>query len=302
MHMSWQGRLLTLIFRMQKIFSKFNDKVDLQKERSELDKLGSIFKPLTTIQCVDEHTNGVSTEWITTPNSKTKRVVLYIHGGSFVAGSIKSHRSLAANIAHAAKARSLIIDYRLAPEYPFPSALEDTLSAYQWLLDHKYAPEHISIAGDSAGGGLTIALLLKLRDLTLPMPAAAVCLSPMIDHTYTGETWKTNSGADILIYPQKEYEFTRMYLGGTDPHNPFVSPFYADLTGLPQLLIQVGTYELLLSDSRRLAEKARTAGVDVILDEWEGMQHVWQFGASFFPEGRMAIAKIGEFIQQNTSE
>lgn len=301
MRTSWQGRLLTLIFRMQKTFSQFNDKVDLQKERAELDKLGSLFKPLTTIQCMDENTNGISAEWITTPDSKTKRVILYIHGGSFVAGSIRSHRSLAANIAHASKARSLIIDYRLAPEHPFPSALEDALSAYQWLLEHKCPPEHISIVGDSAGGGLTIALLVKLRDMTLPIPAAAVCLSPMIDHTYSGETWKANSRSDIVIYPKKEHEFTRMYLGLTEPHNPFVSPHFAELAGLPPLLIQVGTYEVLLSDSRHLAEKARIAGVDVILDEWEGMQHVWQFGASFLPEGRLAIAKIGDFIQKNSS-
>ena len=300
MHMSWQGRVLTLIFRMQHTFSRSNDKVDLKKERAELEKLGSTFKPLTPIDCVKELANGVPAEWITTPDSLAHRVVLYLHGGSYVSGSINSHRSLAANIAQVAKARVLIIDYRLAPEHPFPAALEDAVAAYSWLIVNHTAPEHITIAGDSAGGGLAVALLVRLRDLGMPMPAAAVCLSPMTDHTFSGESWKTNARTDIVLYPKKEREFTRLYLGGTDPHEPLASPQYADLAGLPPLLIQVGSHEVLLSDSRRLAKQARAAGVDVMLDEWEGMQHVWQFAASFIPEGRMAIGRIGEFIQKNS--
>jgi acetyl esterase/lipase len=301
MHMSWQGRLLTWIFRMQHTFSRTDGEVDLVKERTELDKLGSMFRTSTTIHCEQEHAGGVPAEWITTPDSVAHRVVLYLHGGSFVSGSIKSHRSLAANIAHAAKARALVIDYRLAPEHPFPAALDDALAAYSWLSAHHAAPYRVTIAGDSAGGGLVVALLIKLRDLGMPMPAAAVCLSPMTDHTYSGETWKTNARADIVIYPKKEHVFTRMYLGGADPHDPLVSPHYADLAGLPPLLIQVGTHEVLLSDSRCLAQRARAAGVDVTLDEWEGMQHVWQFGARFIPEGREAIARIGGFILKVSS-
>ncbi len=301
MRISWQARLLKSIFRIQHTFSRSSGEVDLKKERAELEKLGSMFKPLTPIECVKEIANGVPVEWITTPDSQTQRVVFYIHGGSFVSGSINSHRSLAADIAHAARARSLIIDYRLAPEHPFPAVLEDAVAAYQWLIANHTAPQHITITGDSAGGGLTIALLVKLRDLGQPMPAAAVCLSPMTDHTYSGDTWGTNARTDIVIYPKKEREFTRMYLGGADPHEPLVSPHFAELKGLPPLLIQVGSHEVLLSDSRRLAEKARSVGVDVTLDEWEEMQHVWQFAASFIPESRKAIARIGEFIQQKSS-
>jgi acetyl esterase/lipase len=251
MRISWQARLLKSIFRIQHTFSRSSGEVDLKKERAELEKLGSMFKPLTPIECVKEIANGVPVEWITTPDSQTQRVVFYIHGGSFVSGSINSHRSLAANVAHAAKARSLIIDYRLAPEHPFPAVLEDALAAYRWLIANHTATQHITITGDSAGGGLTIALLVKLRDLGEPMPAAAVCLSPMTDHTYSGDTWRTNARVDIVIYPKKEREFTRMYLGGADPHEPLASPFYADMKGLPPLLIQVGSHEVLLSDSRR---------------------------------------------------
>lgn len=297
---SLQFKLLKSYFRLQRLFTRPGRKLDVSRERAELDSLGSMFKPLAPIESTKEVANGVPAEWLIPTGASSSRVVLYLHGGSYVVGSIGSHRSLAANIAHAARARALIIDYRLAPEHPFPAAIQDSVSAYRWLTKNHVAPDHITIAGDSAGGGLALALVLSLRDGNLSLPAAVVCLSPWTDLAATGESWKTRVNADLVIDTRMEAEFARMYLGDVDPRSPLASPLYSDLKGLPPLLIQVGTDEVLLSDSSRLADRARSAGVDVTYQEWEGMQHVWQFAASFIPEGRQAIATIGDFIQMYT--
>jgi len=297
---SFQFKLLKSYFHLQRLFTRSGRKLDVTRERAELDSLGSMFKPLARIECTKEVANGVPAEWLIPTGASSSRVVLYLHGGSYVAGSIVSHRSLAANIAHAARARALIIDYRLAPENPYPAAIQDSVSAYRWLMDNQVTPDQITIAGDSAGGGLALALVLSLRDGNLPLPAAVVCLSPWTDLAATGESWKTKVDVDLVIDTRMESEFARMYLGDVDPRSPLASPLYANFKGLPPLLIQVGTDGVLLSDSSRLADRARTAGVDVTYEEWEGMQHVWQFAASFIPEGRQAIAVIGDFIQKYT--
>ena len=296
--LSLQVRLLELYFRLQHAFAPKSGETDVRKERTELDGLGAMFKLPKGIQIVKELANGVPAEWLIPPGVATERVVLYLHGGSYVAGSIKSHRSLAANIAVGAKARALIIDYRLAPEHPHPAAVEDAVAAYRWLIDNQIDPRHMVVAGDSAGGGLTLALLLSLRDGKIPLPAAGICLSPWTDLAFTGESWKSKAAVDLIIYAYKELEFARMYLGGIEPRAPLASPLYADLKGLPPLLVQVGTNEVLLSDSTRLVDRAKEAGVNAVIDEWEKMQHVWQFAASFIPEGRRAIARIGEFIDR----
>jgi monoterpene epsilon-lactone hydrolase len=166
------------------------------------------------------------------------------------------------------------------------------------LIDGHVDPGHLAVAGDSAGGGLTLALLVSLREGKVPLPSAGICLSPWTDLAFTGESWKSKAAVDLIIYAYKELEFAGMYLGGLDPKTPLASPLYADLKGLPPLLVQVGTDEVLLSDSRRLVERAKEAGVNSVIDEWEKMQHVWQFAASFIPEGRRAIARIGEFIDR----
>ena len=222
--------------------------------------------------------------------------MLYIHGGSFNAGSVKSHRPLAANIALVCKARALIIDYRLAPEHPYPCAVEDTLAAYEWLLASGIPPEKIVIAGDSAGGTLTLALLIQLRDLGKPLPALAVCLSPATDLTMSGDTWTCNKAKDIMLDTRNIRTCIEIYLREADPRSPLASPLFADLHGLPPILIQVGSEECLLSDCTRFAEKAREAGSPVTLEVWDGMQHVWQYAASFMPEGKQAISKIGEYV------
>jgi len=296
--LSWQYRLLEIYFRLQHVFAPKAGKIDIRKERDELDGLGAMFRVPKGIKVVAVSAGGVPAEWLIPPGISTDRVVLYLHGGSYVAGSINSHRSLAANIAVASKACALIIDYRLAPEHPHPAAVEDGVTAYRWLISSHVDPRHLAVAGDSAGGGLTIALLLSLRDGNLPLPAAGVCLSPLTDLALTGESWKSKAKVDLILYAYKELEFARMYLGGIEPQAPLASPLYADLKGLPPLLVQVGTDETLLSDSRRLVDHARQAGVDAIIDEWEKMQHVWQFAASFVPESRRAVERIGKFIDK----
>ena len=297
--LSWQVRLLELYFRLQHAFAAKAGETDIRKERAELDGLGAMFKPPKGIQIVKELAGGVPAEWLIPPGVSTGRVVLYLHGGSYVAGSPDSHRSLAANIAVASRARALIIDYRLAPEHPHPAAVEDAVAAYKWLIDGRVDPKHLAIAGDSAGGGLAVALLVSLRDRNIPLPAACVCLSPWTDLTFTGESWKSKAAVDLIIYDYKERAFAKMFLAGIDPKTPLASPLYADLKGLPPLLVQVGTDEVLLADSTRLVERAKQAGVNAVIDEWEKMQHVWQFAASFIPEGRRAIDRIGEFINKN---
>jgi acetyl esterase/lipase len=294
--LSWQFRLLRVYFRAQRFLSGKVDEINIAKEREELEALAKSFKPLGKITCAPVSAGGVSAEWILPVGIAAERVVLYLHGGSYIAGSINSHRALAANIAVQAGARALVLDYRLAPEHPYPAALDDALAAYRWLQSEGVPTNEIYIIGDSAGGGLTAALLLALRDAGDPLPAAGILLSPLTDMTFSGETIKTKEKADLILYFEKERQFAPLYLGRTDPRDPLVSPLFGNLHGLPPLLIQVGSDELLLSDSTCLAEKAKTAGADVTLEVWEGMQHVWHFAASFIPEGREAIKRIGEFV------
>jgi acetyl esterase/lipase len=291
------ARVLNSLLYLKRLLQNSDNKVDVEGGRANLERAGVIMRPDIHIDYLHILANSVPGEWITPEGAESEHVILYLHGGSYNAGSTRSHRALAANIAHAAKARALTVDYRLAPEHPYPAALEDTLTMYRWLLERDIKPEQITVAGDSAGGGLTIALLLALRELDIPMPASAVVISPWTDLSASGESWQTNAKADYVINAKGLQASARMYLDGTDPHHPLASPLYANLLGLPPLLIQVGSEEILLSDSTRLAEHARRANVDVTLEVWDGMQHVWHFAGGILPEARQAIDKIGEFIR-----
>lgn len=293
---SIQMNLLILYMKLQHFLSPPISEVNLEKERSGFEAFAKLFKPLAELKSTAVDVNGVPGEWITPQNVINGRVILYLHGGYYMIGSIQSHRNLAGNIANAAQARALIINYRLAPEHPFPAGLDDALNAYNWLLEQGTQPSRIVLAGDSAGGGLVLATLLALRERGNPLPAAAICLSPATDLTLSGESWKFNAKKELIVTSKISEQVQSLYLGGINPHDPLVSPLFGDLHGLPPLLIQVGSDEVLLSDSTSFAERARAAGVDVTLEVWPGMQHVWQFTASFVPEARRAIVKIGEFI------
>ena len=240
---------------------------------------------------------GVPAEWITAPGADPGRNVLYLHGGGYMIGSIKTHRCLAGWISRAAQARVLIIDYRLAPENPCPAAVEDAVAAYRFMLDSGVNPSRTVVSGDSAGGGLAVAALLAIRDAKLPLPAAAACLSPWVDMEGTGESMQTKAAVDPMVGSGNLGEMAAAYLGGQDPKTPLASPLYADFKGLPPMLIQVGTSEVLLDDSRRLAERARQAGVEVVYEPWENMIHVWQIFVPMLDEAKQAVARIGEYVR-----
>jgi acetyl esterase/lipase len=256
--------------------------------------------PEITIVPVDAA--GLHGEWVATPNSATDQVLYFLHGGGFSAGSCVTHREMAARLCLASGLRVLLFDYRLAPEHPFPAAVEDAGEAYQWLLENGIQPEQIVIGGDSAGGGLALSTLLWLRDLETPLPGAAVLISPWLDLDLTGPSLDTRAEVDPLCSIEGLRLAASYYLDSADPKAPLASPLYGDLHGLPPLLLQVGDHEILLSDSTRLAEKAKAAGVDVSLEIWNEMWHVWHGWAGAVPEGQQAIDRIGEFIQQRLSQ
>jgi monoterpene epsilon-lactone hydrolase len=243
---------------------------------------------------------GVPAGWAGAPGARDDNIVLFLHGGGFQIGSVRSHRELIGAISAESGCRVLGIDYRRAPEHPYPAALEDTLAAYDWIRAQGIGARHIAFAGDSAGGNLALAALLALRDRGSPLPAAAVLMSPWTDLAATGDSYESCAGRDPLNNRAMLLAVARNYLGRSgDPRDPLLSPLYADLAGLPPLLIQVGGREVVLDDSRRLAKKARAAGVEVDLDVWDDMIHVFQLFPSELPEAQQAIAKIGEFVRKH---
>lgn len=252
-------------------------------------------------KCTPVTAGGVPAEWIAAAGAADDRVILYVHGGGYVMGSIATHRELVARLSKASGARGLALDYRLAPEHPFPAAVDDAVAAYRWLLSQNIKPNNIVVAGDSAGGGLAVATLLAIRDTKLPLPAAGVGISPWVDMEGLGESMTTRAKADPVVQKQGLLGMAQLYLGGKDARSPLAAPLHADLTGLPPLLIQVGDAETLLDDSTRLAEKAKKAGVKVELEVWPEMPHVWHLFAPFLPEGQQAIEKIGKYVRQITA-
>ena len=226
---------------------------------------------------------------------------LYLHGGGYVIGSPATHRELARRLSVASGGQVLTIDYRLAPEDPFPAPVEDAVSAYRWLLDEGYAPGKLSVAGDSAGGGLTVAVLVSIREQGLPMPACGVCLSPWVDMEGIGDSMTGRADRDPMVQREGLVNMANTYLGGADPRTPLAAPMYADLDGLPPLLIQVGESETLYDDATRLAQRAIAAGVETAFEPWPDMIHVWHLFAPILDEGQQAIERMGKFIQDKTA-
>jgi monoterpene epsilon-lactone hydrolase len=269
--------------------------------RQGFDKLAAKFPVAPDVTCEKVDAAGVPAEWVVAPGAESGRVLLYLHGGGYVVGSINTHRDLAGRLSRAAAARVLLIDFRLAPEYPHPAAVEDATTAYRWLLRHGATPAHTVIAGDSAGGGLTVATLVALRDAGDALPASGVCISPWVDLEGISESMTAKASVDPMVQHQGLVWFASLYLGGANPRTPLAAPLYADLHGLPPLFIHVGTAETLLDDATRLAERAKTAGVDVTLEVCEEMIHVWHLFAAMLPEGQQAIERVGAYIRQRTA-
>jgi acetyl esterase/lipase len=242
---------------------------------------------------------GVPAEWFRRGDADD-RTILYLHGGGYGLGTIETHRDLVARTCRASRANALSLGYRLAPEHRFPAQLDDALSAYLWLLAQGNDPRRLVVAGDSAGGGLTLSLLVKLRDSGYPLPAAAVCLSPWVDLEGLGESIQLNERYDY-ISRRALAQYRKRFVDDENVRNPLAAPLYADLRKLPPLLVQVGSAEVLLDDSRRIVERAREAGVDVTLRIWEDMIHVWQLFAFMVPQGAAAIDEIGAFVREHVT-
>jgi len=277
-------------------------KPTVDKMRSGMEKVAE--RVASDVKCEPVEAGGVKAEWIVPPGAAEDRVILYLHGGGYVMGSINTHRAMIGRIARASQARALALDYRLAPEHPFPAAVDDATASYRWLLAQGYKPNKTAISGDSAGGGLVLAALIALRDANVPLPACAVPISPWTDMEGTGESVKTSASKDPMIPTAGNgglFIMAKAYLGGADPKNPLASPLHADYRRLPPLLIQVGATETLLDDSTRVAERAKSAGVKVDLEVWDEMIHVWHVFAKLLPEGQQAIDRIGQYVLEHTA-
>ena len=270
----------------------------IQEQRRDMENFFVPSQLPENTQVESVNADGVPAEWLATSGADISRVLLYLHGGGYVMGSINTHRALVAGLSAAAGARCLSLDYRLAPEYPFPAAVDDAVKGYRWLLRQNIAPGLIAIGGDSAGGGLTIATLVALKDAGIPLPCAAIALSPWVDLEGTGESMVTKADVDPMVEKEGLLGIAAVYLNGKDPRTPLASPLYADLRGLPPLLIQVGGAETLLDDSTRLVTQAKAVGVGVKLEVWDDMIHVFQMWASILPEGQQAINNIGAFLKK----
>ncbi|MCY4654229.1 MAG: alpha/beta hydrolase [Dehalococcoidia bacterium] len=269
----------------------------VEDSRAGFEKLARVVggKTPASIQQVDA--GGVPSELVSAEGASDDTATLYLHGGGYVIGSPRTHREFARRLSAASQAQVLVIDYRLAPEDPFPAPVEDAVSAYRWLLDEGYDPKRLAIAGDSAGGGLTAATLVSIRDQGLPLPACGVCLSPWVDMEGLGDSMISRADHDPMVQKEGLVGMAGVYLADADPRSPLAAPMYADLEGLPPLLIQVGVSETLFDDAVRLNEKARSAGVETTFEEWDDMIHVWHIFAPILDEGQQAIERMAEFMR-----
>jgi acetyl esterase/lipase len=267
------------------------------KMRERLDQLGRLGRKAKGVAIETADVAGLHAEWYRPQKPLPDKVFLYLHGGAYALGSCDSHRALATRIAAAANVDTLLPEYRLAPEHPFPAGLGDCVAVYRSLLEKGYAADDIIIGGDSAGGGLTAAAMLQLRHDGVPLPRAAVMLSPFLDVSASGESMKTRAEQDPWFEPDKIAVVIRHYCPTEDLRNPLLSPVFANVAGLPPTLIHVGDDEILLSDSTRFAEKLRQAGIDVELEVFPELWHVFQLFVGAMPESKVAVDKIGAYIR-----
>jgi acetyl esterase/lipase len=306
---SLRGRLFLFflkyghLLRFQLKRTKIDWNTSIPKLRQDAEKTAKLFGKIPAeIEVSPVTIDGLPAEWILPSQATKDRVILYFHGGGYVMGSSRSHRPIVTKFVKGSGVGALLFDYRLAPERPFPAALEDSIAAYRWLLAQSISPSHIVFVGDSAGGGLCLATLLALKDQGIPLPAAAVALSPWTDLKNTGESLKTKAKVDQLTWGESWIVFSKYYAGDNDPGNPWISPLYGDLRGLPPVLIYVGENEVLLDDSTRFAEKAKNSGVDITLKVWEGMFHCFPACAPLFPEAKQAMDEICSFIKTHINK
>lgn len=293
---SRRAAMLRALLRAQKrSLSKIDTPIpDLRRQLARIEPFVPGRRKYTEMVPVDA--NGVPAMRVAVPGSRSDRCILYFHGGGYAVGTAALYRDFLWRVAEAARAHVLYFDYRLAPEHPFPAALDDAVNAYRWVAD-RYDCRHVAFFGDSAGGGLVFAAMLKMRDEGHRLPGAAVALSPWTDLTMSGASWKANAAADPMLDAAKIPQLALNYAGGADPTHPYVSPVFGDADGLPPTLIHCGSDEILRDDSVGMADKMRSSRCEVRIEVWPKMPHVWQLYARILPEGRSAIARIGTFLQ-----
>jgi monoterpene epsilon-lactone hydrolase len=269
---------------------------DLAKRRQVFQTNMARYAPARDVTFSQE--KSLTAEWSSSPGCAQDRVILFLHGGGYILGSTATHRHMVSELGKLARCRTLAPDYRLAPEQPFPAAIDDCFAAYRFLLEEGLRADNIAIAGDSAGGGLTMATMLRIKEAGLPQPACALCVSPWVDLAMAGDSITDKAAADPFVEEEDLRMMAHLYLGTNDPRQPMASPLYADLEGLPPLLFQVGSDEVLLDDAVRLSRAAGAADVRIQLQIWPGMIHVWHLFYQELPQGRAALQSGADFIKQ----
>jgi len=288
---SRRARFIRAITR--RYFAKIEaSRVDVHAMRHRWHRLARLLPSPRRVTRTAADVAGLPAEWLTPRDAADGKLIVYWHGGAYIMGGCATHRRMVGHLARTAGVRSLLPEYRLAPEHPFPAAIEDAVATYRALLADGYRASDIVMGGDSAGGGLTMATLLSLRDAGEPLPAAAFLISPWLDLAGTGESMQTRADRDPWFKPAHLPTVTNYYCEPTETRNPLVSPVYADVRGLPPLYIQVGKDEILLSDSTRIAESVRAAGGQAELEVWPDMWHVFQMFVHQIPEAKQALAKL----------
>lgn len=276
--------------------SLFIHKTQTETHRYSFERISRITKFPKAVVMEDTFVGEIQSRWFIPEQIKYEdTVIYYLHGGGYCVGSVYTHRALIARLAREVGCKAIGINYRLAPEHPYPAALEDSMCVYKYLIELGY--KKIIIAGDSAGGGLSLATIFKARDYGWKLPFATILISPWVDLTHSGETIKTKANIDPLIDPELLEVFAFKYCAQEEPTNLYISPLFGDMKGLPPTIIQVGSKEVLLDDSYRLAKKLNKAGIKVNIEVWENQMHVWHWLGGILPEASQAIAKIGDFIK-----
>lgn len=291
---SFRARLVRLMSRQY--FKTISPDSDVAELRKSWDDIGSKLKMAKGVRLREAIVDHISCEWLVPEKCDEADVILYLHGGIYMLGSANTHRRMVSFIAREAGMRAIIPNYRLAPEHPFPAAIEDATLIYRKLLEQGIPASRIAIGGDSAGGGLTMATLLSLKNAGDPMPGAAFLMSPWLDLTASGESLETRADKDPWFDPANIPEMVRRYCGSRNPKAPLISPLFGELSGMPPVLIQVGDHEILLSDSTRMADRLSDAGVKVVLQVWPDMWHVFQYFVGQMPESQRAIRDIAGFL------
>lgn len=307
---SFRGRMVKFLLQhrhllrlqLKKEIIDWNQYSSILRFRQQVEAGAAKFGKLSSdIRVTPVHINSLYAEWISPAQAQQDKMILYFHGGGYVSGTCQSHRSITAKFVKGSQIRALLFEYRLAPEHPYPAALEDSLTVYRWLLDQGFAPSSIVFVGDSAGGGLCLATLLALRDQGISLPAAAVAYSPVTDFTCTGETYRTK--VKVCLSPEgMATALARHYAGQEEPTLPYISPLYGELQGLPPLLIYAGEDETLCDDAVQFAAKAKAAGVDTTLVVGEGMFHCYPAMAPLFPEATQAMTNICTFVRTHIGQ